>query len=773
MKTDPIRLACLFYETGMIDSEAFAQCSVPQQEQSKSILTVLNQEASARTFRDLLNWTSSMAAAATATLTMEIDLPFTGKHKEADAEAKSEPSDSTSAASSIHRALSSQSLFLQDDLCQALLNAWKPDISDLIAALSDAGVVANPVQIREKVDKGANAYDRLLELDELKDADAINHAAAFSRFKRLNRLLLSLSMLKRNDILNEEDCNAILLRIKEDGFGAIPNLNEEVKRFIAVEPDMPEAHVKKTVISSELLARFPETFIRQNTLLPLRVVLSSIPHLEIAVDDPFYVELTDALALLIGMPVVGYFAPGNDIISRINDFYAGKTTPVTSRGEAETSPVVETPDFVLPVVDKPAPASAKVKTNAVASSATVEAAKNAPRAVPERMADSYSAVEMVSTVIENGIEYGATDIHLEPQAKELRVRYRVDGRLRTITRIPESQVLPVTSRIKVLAALDVTERRRPQDGHFSLRIGESAFDFRISTLPTRDGEKTVIRVLDERRVLHNLGSLGVPKKQGEIIHKWIARPHGLVLVTGPTGSGKTSTLYAALNTVNQDDKNIVTIEDPVEYRLNGINQVQVDASFNLGFAEGLRSILRQDPDIIMVGEIRDPETARIAMRAALTGHLVFSTLHTNTAAGAIATLMNMGVEPYMLTSAISGIISQRLLRCLCPECKKSGTLKREQMEQLRMSEMKRKKIWLAQGCPACLGSGYKGRTGVYEIMPMTPDLIAAILTNKGEAELVSIMRSSGFGSLLDAAVEKMMQGITSPDEILDSLSLDE
>jgi type II secretory ATPase GspE/PulE/Tfp pilus assembly ATPase PilB-like protein len=540
-----------------------------------------------------------------------------------------------------------------------------------------------------------------------------------------------------------------------------------------VEPDMPEAHVHQNPVASDLLSRFPETFIRQNVILPLRMVQQPIPHLEVAISDPFYVELTDTLALLIGMPVVGYFAPGSDIIGRINDAYEGDGKTAAAQIREETAQSTEpVPEPKVEVQIQPAPVAAKPKRE-IAPPASGAAKQAAPRVVPERMADSYSAVEMVSSIIENGIEHGATDIHLEPQNKELRVRYRVDGRLRTITRVPAAQVLPVTSRIKVLAALDVTERRRPQDGHFSLRIGDGAFDFRISTLPTRDGEKTVIRVLDERRVLHSLESLGVPPKQGDIIRKWISRPHGLVLVTGPTGSGKTSTLYAALNTVNDEESNIVTIEDPVEYHLAGINQVQVDASFNLGFAEGLRSILRQDPDIIMVGEIRDPETARIAMRAALTGHLVFSTLHTNTAAGAIATLMNMGIEPYMLTSAISGIISQRLIRCLCPECKKSGQIKHEQLEQLRIETMKRKKVSHAVGCPACLGSGYKGRTGIYEIMPMTPELTAAILANKSESELVEIMRSSGFGSLLDAAVEKMVQGITSPEEILDSLALDE
>jgi type II secretory ATPase GspE/PulE/Tfp pilus assembly ATPase PilB-like protein len=742
MKSHPIRLASLFYETGMIDSATFSLCTEAYESESKPLLDVLRQDVSLKSIRELMSWTGS-------TLTMEINLPFAGKSEKADKGGKKQ-------GPSLHDALS-QPLYLTKEETKALLNAWKPPVKELVATLHEASVLdVAPEDLLKSAGKGEGVYNRLMDTGHVHSKDILR-AASVGKTTRANRLLLALNLLKHNDVLLEEDCDTILQRYREEGPKSIPLLNQEVLAFIRSEPEMPEVNARQVHPPADLLSALPETFIRQNPFLPYRRLQAPLDRLEILLPDPFYVELTDTLAFLTGIPVVGYYAAESDIISRINELFEGRTTAsVPSEAPAARAAV------------------SKAEKAAPEQTPRSRAKSAAPDQAPtDKIADSHSAVEIVSLIIEGGVQHSATDVHLEPHGQDLRVRYRIDGRLRTIMHVPASQVLSVTSRIKVLANLDVTERRRPQDGHFSLKIGEGAFDFRISTLPTHIGEKTVIRILDESRVMLSLNDLGMPANQSAVVNKWISRPHGLLLVTGPTGSGKTSTLYAALNTVNNEISNIVTIEDPVEYRLDGINQVQVDPTFDISFAQGLRSILRQDPDIIMVGEIRDPETARIAMRAALTGHLVFSTLHTNTAAGAMATLMNMGIEPYMLTSAITGVINQRLIRVLCKECKKPFIPIKGLLEQLKMDTKSRKRMWKAKGCAACLTTGYKGRTGVYEIMPMNQALSDAILAGKNEHELVDIMQQSGFGTLLESAAAKLYDGITSPEEILETLVVEE
>jgi type II secretory ATPase GspE/PulE/Tfp pilus assembly ATPase PilB-like protein len=477
---------------------------------------------------------------------------------------------------------------------------------------------------------------------------------------------------------------------------------------------------------------------RQNQFLPCRRAKGM---LEIAAADPFHFVLADTLSLLTGLPVVLTYAPSARLTTRFQDLFPDNVTTdspeKTTRAAGPASPLPE------------------------------------PAAGAEEIVDSSSAVELVSSIIDGGVRHGATDVHLEPYNEALRVRYRIDGRLRRVMDVPSQMIPSVISRMKVLSNLNVTERRRPQDGHFSLNINQGAFDFRVSTLPTHIGEKIVIRILDESRVMHDLEGLGMEPFQSTMVKKWIARPHGLLLVTGPTGSGKSSTLYAALNTINDESKNIVTIEDPVEYRLDGINQVQVDSGSDLTFAGGLRSILRQDPDVIMVGEVRDRETARIAMRASLTGHLVFSTLHTNTAAGVIATLGQMGIEDYMVVSAVSGIISQRLVRQLCTECRARFKPTAEMLRNLGMEPGSNKRLYKPAGCGACLKSGYHGRTGVYELMPMLPEIGEAILAGRSEAELTAIAREQGLGSMMQNASLKLSKGITSPQELLEVLTTDE
>jgi type II secretory ATPase GspE/PulE/Tfp pilus assembly ATPase PilB-like protein len=350
------------------------------------------------------------------------------------------------------------------------------------------------------------------------------------------------------------------------------------------------------------------------------------------------------------------------------------------------------------------------------------------------------------------------------------VRFRVDGQLHTVMSVPAAMITFIAARVKVLAQMNVTERRRPQDGHFDLETSDGFYDFRVSTLPTIHGEKIVMRVLDSSRVMTGLAQLGFDEGQLHAVQRLISRPHGLVLVTGPTGSGKTSTLYACLSGVNREGINIITIEDPVEYQLDGITQVQVDANIDLSFAAGLRSALRQDPDVIMVGEIRDPDTARTAIRAALTGHLVFSTLHTNTAIGAISALNNMDIQQYLIASALSGIIAQRLVRVICPDCKKAFNPGKGVLTELGLGETSRKRFYRGAGCEKCFGTGYVGRTGIFQVVEVNEALRRAIGDRGTEAELGDIVDESS-QSLMASGVSKIMQGTTTPAEVLKAVSL--
>ncbi|MBI1783813.1 type II/IV secretion system protein, partial [Candidatus Sumerlaeota bacterium] len=363
-------------------------------------------------------------------------------------------------------------------------------------------------------------------------------------------------------------------------------------------------------------------------------------------------------------------------------------------------------------------------------------------------------------------------VHLEPGRGNMTIRFRIDVVLTKMLNIPANLIGPVTSRIKVLANMDVTERRRPQDGHITLHQGGRNFDFRIATLPTANGEKVAVRILDSARVMVGMGDVGMNAAQLKAAERLIHQPYGVILVTGPTGSGKTSTLYAALNELNDEKRHLVTIEDPIEYQLDGINQVEVDPNIGLTFSEGLRAILRQDPNIIMVGEIRDADTAKTAIRAALTGHLVFSTLHTNSAIGAFQALANLGATPYMIGSAVTGVIAQRLVRKLCPACRKAAAPTKAIAAQLGVKSASREKWHRAVGCPACLGTGYSGRTGIFELIEMTEKLRQGVLNDESPAKLRQIAAAEGRLSIREAGLEKVRQGITSPEEVIQKVILE-
>lgn len=377
-------------------------------------------------------------------------------------------------------------------------------------------------------------------------------------------------------------------------------------------------------------------------------------------------------------------------------------------------------------------------------------------------------IQILNAILLEAIQQGASDIHFEPLENGLGVRYRIDGVLQMRHSPPKEYQSQLITRMKVLSRLDIAEQRLPQDGRLKLRMGGRHIDFRVSTVPCAFGERIVLRILDKSNVLLGLDSIGMREKILKDFQSLIRFPEGIVLVTGPTGSGKTTTLYSALSEINSSEVNIMTIEDPVEYKLQGMAQIGVNSKINLHFSTGLRAILRQDPDVIMIGEIRDKETAEIAIQSSLTGHLVLSTLHTNDAPSALTRLIDMGIEPYLLTSSVIGVIAQRLVRKICPSCKESYTPSEREILDLKLSldEAKGISFFKGCGCEACYGSGYKGRHGIYELMTLNNALKEQLLKSADAHRLQELALSQGMSSLRREGALLVLQGITSSEEVL-------
>ncbi len=399
------------------------------------------------------------------------------------------------------------------------------------------------------------------------------------------------------------------------------------------------------------------------------------------------------------------------------------------------------------------------------------------------LADQAPVIKLVNVMILEALKARASDLHLESTAEGLRVRHRIDGVLHDVSRPPRAYQAAAISRIKIMANLNIAERRLPQDGRIRLRLSEREVDLRVSTVPSMHGESVVLRILDRGTHVRDLTELGMPT---HVLNGWsrlIRQPHGIILVTGPTGSGKTTTLYAALASINEPGVKIITVEDPVEYQLDGITQIPINRKAGLTFANALRSILRHDPDVLMVGEMRDPETAEIAIQSALTGHVVFSTLHTNDAPGGLARLMDMGVEPYLVSATLEGILAQRLVRVVCSECANPYEPTAEEQEQIAASEgaaepsttskatsrarVKRyRKLVRGGGCDACAGTGYRGRTGIYELLPISDAIRELIARGAPIAEVRAVATAEGMRALRADGIAKVTQGLTTLEEVL-------
>jgi general secretion pathway protein E len=376
-------------------------------------------------------------------------------------------------------------------------------------------------------------------------------------------------------------------------------------------------------------------------------------------------------------------------------------------------------------------------------------------------------IKLVNLLLSGAIKDRASDIHIEPYQNALKIRYRIDGILYDILSLPRRIQSPLISRVKIMAKLNIAEKRLPQDGRIDIKIADRSVDIRVSVIPTAFGERVVLRLLDKSANILLLPELGMGEKSVQLFHRLIKSPYGIVLVTGPTGSGKTTTLYAALSTINQPEINIITIEDPIEYQIDGIGQIQVNPKINLTFAAGLRSIVRQDPDVILVGEIRDRETAEIAIQSSLTGHLVFSTLHTNDAASAVTRLIDMGIEPFLVTSSAIAIIAQRLVRVVCPKCKEAYEPDDESLANMGISKevLSRHVLYRRKGCHACMNTGYRGRTAIFEIMIMEDAIKRLILKTSDSNQINDLAIQHGMANLLYDGAQKVLAGITTIEEV--------
>lgn len=500
----------------------------------------------------------------------------------------------------------------------------------------------------------------------------------------------------------------------------------QILALLAQQMRIPYVDFTERKVNPNAITTTPEELARRYTVIPIDF---EDDMLLVAMADPRNVLAIDDLRIVTGCEIKVGIATKEDILHAVDQYYKEAAQVDEDFGGLEVSDDLEE---------------------------LHEISEDAP------------IVKLVNLIITRAVNDRASDIHIEPQEKDMRVRYRIDGVLHEVMRSPRQIQPAVLSRFKIMASMDIAETRKPQDGHCGLSINGHAVDFRVATLPTVYGERIVLRILQKESIMLRLDDLGFLPDSLERFTTAYEKPYGAILVTGPTGSGKSTTLYATLNVLNTQAKNIVTIEDPVEYRLPGINQVQINARAGLTFGKGLRSILRTSPDIVMVGEIRDQETAQIAIEAALTGHLVLSTLHTNDAPGAISRLTEMGIEPFLISSAVDCVQAQRLARKLCSECKESYTPSKQALVDagFELDGDEVPTLYRAKGCPKCNGTGYKGRMGIYEVM-LASESIERLTVERAPAERIKAAAvEGGMLTLRQDGLEKVKQGITSIEEVM-------
>ncbi|MBU0996472.1 MAG: Flp pilus assembly complex ATPase component TadA [Firmicutes bacterium] len=541
--------------------------------------------------------------------------------------------------------------------------------------------------------------------------------------QKIGEVLISESIITKeqlNDALKQKKTDELLgealVRLKYTTEGQILKALERITKIRRIS-------LNKYIFDESVFAMVSEDFCRRNRIIPLK---KDGDILFFATADPLNFSVFEELRIITGYRPRAFSATFSEIEREIEKFY-GFTRTLEALG-----------------------------VNAGAGNEVIQ----------ESTQEQTPMVQLVNQILGSAVFQHASDIHIDPHDDKLLIRYRVDGVLDTVKEMPLSILNQIVSRIKVMSGMDITETRIPQDGRIQTNINNRNIDLRISTLPTVRGEKIVMRILDLSSNQKGIDTLGLQKDEEKKLRKMIAHPNGIILVSGPTGSGKTTTLYACLNELNRPDVNIITVEDPVEIRTEGVNQVQVNAKVDMTFANALRSILRQDPNIIMIGEIRDVETAQIAVRASLTGHLVLSTIHTNDAVKTITRLQDMNIESFLISSSLAGVVSQRLVRKLCEECSIEDEPSIQEKDFFQKYDMKIDHIHRAKGCPSCNYKGYNGRVGIFEILEMTDPLRLLINEKKSVFDLETQAKKQGMKTLIESGLEKVSQGITSLEEVL-------
>ncbi|HAM56132.1 MAG: type IV-A pilus assembly ATPase PilB [Candidatus Rokubacteria bacterium GWC2_70_24] len=557
-------------------------------------------------------------------------------------------------------------------------------------------------------------------------------------------------LLVREGLINQEQLQRALAEQKgtNEKLGSIlVRLNviteDQLIAFLSKQYGIPSITLSQLDIDADVLKLVPAQIAKKYEVLPIKRTGNS---LTLAMADPTNVFAVDDVGFMTNLQVIPVVAAQGAIRKALDRLYEAQGS-----GMAEVISEMEGTAGDVEVVEGDEESWAKADIFELKESA-----------------DEAPVVRLVNMILVDAIRRGASDIHLEPYEKVFRVRFRVDGVLHEIMTPPKRLETALTSRVKIMSTMDIAERRLPQDGRIKLRYNQREIDFRVSTLPTIFGEKTVLRILDKESLQLDLAMLGFDAWSLEQFNKAIHQPYGMILITGPTGSGKTTTLYSAIHTINSPDVNIMTAEDPVEYNLKGVNQVQINEGIGRTFGAALRSFLRQDPDVILVGETRDLETAQIGIRAALTGHLVLSTLHTNDCPGTIARLLDMGIPPFLVSSALTLILAQRLGRKICKDCKQPYEADEESLVPYGHAPQGLGKVqfYKGKGCHTCSFTGMKGRVAIYEVMPIGDELRELILRNAPTAEILQLALAQGMKTLRQNALQKVIDGVTTLEEVL-------
>ena len=558
-----------------------------------------------------------------------------------------------------------------------------------------------------------------------------------------NRKRLRLGeLLLENNLITEEQLNIALEEQKAKGIKlgeAIIGLGyvtqDAINDLLCQQLNIDFVDLRKIDIDDSIARMVGEKVVRKYMLLPFALDDRQANVIKVAMEDPMNIMAIDDIGIITGMTVQPYLSTHAYISTAIDKLY----------GKSQANAIAE--QFMK-------------------EQGSGDDADNAEENKRQEDVDNSPVVKLVNNIIEGGVRQRASDIHIEPFEYNVRVRYRIDGVLREIISYDRALYAAIIARLKVISGMDISEKRKPQDGRITITVDRREYDIRVSNLPTVFGEKVVMRLASKEGFKRDKKDLGLSPTDLVKFDNILRNPHGIILVTGPTGSGKSTTLYTALSELASDEVNIITVEDPVEANVDNVNQVQVNVKANLTFASALRSILRQDPDIIMIGEIRDGETAEIAVKASITGHLVVSTLHTNSTAASISRLIDMGIEPYLLGDSLVGIIAQRLVRRLCPECKESYEADEEEKRVLKVPQNEPLKLYKACGCEACGNTGYYGRIGVYEIMPISRKIKKLIASGANADEITAQAVTEGMNTLRMSASNYVKQGLTSFSEMM-------